>query len=787
MTATRKFMLHKRGDLVEVLFKASDRFRQMGSFAPLGRDRIVGVDTESLTRGGSEEVKWKDGKLETVLVPLHFSTGEQVIEVHPDDDALELMIEAIHERYSLPEERPSRMAQRSRNDEGKLHGRREVVDPVLLVFFNLPYDIGRLCAKNPRLLRALVSGAETYEVPVGRYDVEVARMVLGAGSSLEWFVRANTRITRLLGIDMHGYWKSSLAAAAKAVGVSDKIEIDKDWYTRPFEEFEPEEWEEFKRYAAGDVKSTAELYHATVDLLRTIDARVVKRTGVVPPSAPGAAARIAFAKAFDLHPKKRFWRRYPAWADQLGCDAYRGGRAFCARPGVHRRLVVRDIKSAYPYAMTQLPDPVTVRCERLSSRDGAGFEALIPGLTGRFGVLVIDGEGLDPVYPALRTHDDARGRLRGVYGKFRKQAATIPEVLIGVAAGTLRVDALRDGVVMRGENELSFLRNAMLDFFAVKNDPNNAPPLQSMGKLLANSTYGKLIEVQCNQFWVDSDVMCPPFVDLEPAASALARLYAESDPEHFDDAAAELIDRWYSFHLVACEDPLCRGCGPEPVESGPTIPLRQRMSRFKRYECGQYFMPLYAAQVTGLTSAALGLMARCTEAMQGDTDSVHMSVECERGAERFYDLMHDAGYGWPRTGLGSWSVETPFPSDESLCARIKLYSHKFADGSFLGCYACGARVGTPCECRDRPYKQAKHGFSKYPDGNAALHEAIRGILEGRTASYESRPSPRKIREALVHGLPVGEFVSREINVVAGIDPNTRISDGVCYWKSMEEA
>jgi hypothetical protein len=757
MTATRKFTLHKRGDLVEVLFKASDRFRQMAEFSPLARDRVVGVDTESLTR---------EGRLETVLVPLHFSTGEQVIEPRLEDDPLELMLEAVHERYSLPEDRPSRTSQRERGQDGRLHGRREMVDPVLLVFFNLPYDVGRLCSRNPRLLRALVSGAETYEVPVGRYLVEVARMVLGAGSSLEWYVRSNLRITRMLGIDMHGYWKSSLAAAAKAVGVSDKVEIDKGWYTRPFEEFEPEEWEEFRRYAAGDVKSTAELYHATVDLLRTIDARVVKRTGVVPPSAPGAAARIAFAKAFDHHPRLRSWRRYPAWADQLGCDAYRGGRAFCARPGSHRRLVVRDIKSAYPYAMTQLPDPVTVKCERLAATDRGGFERMLPSLCGRFGVLVVDGEGLDPTYPALRTHDTARGRLRGVYGRFRGLAATVPEVMIGLAAGSLRVDALWDGVLMRGENDTSFLRNAMLDFFAVKNDPKNAPPLQSMGKLLANSTYGKLIEVQCNQFWVDSDVMCPAFRDLEPVAEALARLYAETEPESFDDEAADLIDR-LAYHLASCDDRSCRGCGPEPVATGePAIPLRQRMSRFKRYECGQYFMPLYAAQVTGLTSASLGLMARCTDAMQGDTDSVHTEAEgVEHRVQAFYDAMSEAGYAWPRTGLGSWSVETPVPSEESLCARIKLYSHRFADGTF---------------------KQAKHGFSKYPNGDAALHEAIRGLLDGRTATYESKPSPRKIREALVHGLPVGEFVSREINVVAGIDPNTEIRDGRCYWKPMED-
>lgn len=785
MGLARKFQVHKHGKLVEVKFTGSDRFRPQGTFAPLPPDRIVGVDTESLTR---------DGQLETVLVPLWFSTGEQVVEIESRSDALEPLLDAVCERYSIDAERPSRYTQRERGEGGR-DGRRESVDPVLLVFFNLPYDMGRLCARVPQLLRALASGADTYEVTVGKYRIEVCRMVLGNGSSFEWLVRertpdGKTRITRLLGLDMHGYWKSSLAASAKSLGVSEKLDVEKmlreinpregddtEWFRRPFEDYSEEEWAAVKRYASGDAQSTSELYLATVDLLRTVDARVVRRTGVIPPSAPGAAARIAFAKAHDLHPEKRGgWRRYPAWADQLGCDAYRGARAFCARPGRHEGMVVRDIKSAYPYALTQLPDPVTVQCERVKPW------TKIADLRGTFGVLVIDGEGLDPVYPALRCHDDDRGRLRGVYGRFRGLPATIPEVLIGLADGSLRVDSIRDGVAMRGDPEKSFLRQAMLDFFAIKDNPSNAPALQGTGKLLAVSTYGKLIEVQCDQYWLDSDVMCPPFRDLSSVAASLAKLYAETPADQFDEAAAYLIERC-GCHLAACRDVLCRGCGPEPVDAGPAKPLRSRTVGLRTYEAGQYFMPLYAAQITGLTSASLGAMARATRAAQGDTDSVHTVGWQEEGYEQFYRVMAEAGYDWPRKGLGSWSVETPTPSEESLCARVKLYSHKFVDGTFLKC-RCGAKVGFGCDCEDRPYKQAKHGFAKYPGGQAALHEAIRELVGGGSHKYQTRPSPRKIREALVAGLEVGEFVSRTVQVVAGLDPNLEIRDGVAYWKKL---
>ena len=90
---------------------------------------------------------------------------------------------------------------------------------------------------------------------------------------------------------------------------------------------------------------------------------------MIPPSAPGASARIVFAKAFDQHPGLKQWEMYPTWADQMGLDCYFGGRAFCTKPGIYSRMATLDLKSAYPFQMALLPDPVTVRMIEVSPKD----------------------------------------------------------------------------------------------------------------------------------------------------------------------------------------------------------------------------------------------------------------------------------------------------------------------------------------------------------------------------------------------------------------------------------
>lgn len=758
MSLARTFKLHKHGELVDVRFVGTDTFKKQETYVPIDSGRIVGVDTESLT---------KKGKLTTVLVPLRFSTGDQLIEAGTGT-VLEKLLDSITGRFEVDgsEIRESQTKQRTKrkreHGNNRRDGRRVDISPVLLVFFNLPYDLGRLCSDQPQLLRAIGSGADTYFVDVGNYRIEVAKMVLNHGAIFEWFVRNKIKnsITRIIAIDMVGYWKTSLAKAAKSLGVTEKIDIDSEVFTKPFEAFTFEEWITFKEYALGDVQTTLELYHATVALLSTIDEKVIRRNGVIPPSAPGAAARITFAKAFSIHTDKTTWKRYPAWADQMGCDAYFGGRAFCVKPGIFEGLNVLDLKSAYAYAMCQLPDPVTVECKCIVPRDIKNDQLL--DYRGKFGVMYVSGHATDAIYPAFRIHDTENNRLRYVYGEFHNLPMTIPELIIGIESGVLEINHIHKGVIMQGSSEDSFLRVAMQDFFAIKNDESNEKALRDMAKLLGNSTYGKLIEVQHTQHFLDSELICPVFENGHEVVVELARLYAECPASEFDDRASVLIEHWQR-HKIRCESLNCKGCGPEPIDkSKPALPIRRGLSHLKRYKCGQYFMPLYAAQITGLVSACLGLMARITKAIQGDTDSVHGKYVTENS--EYYSVMERAGYDAPKTGIGCWELETKRPSIESVLVRPKMYSHRLGLDSF---------------------KQAKHGFSKYPNGQSVLHEVMKQIISrGNPVEYESKASPRKLREALIQKKEIGEFIRRDIQVSFVQDPNMYQVDGINLWKPM---
>jgi hypothetical protein len=161
--------------------------------------------------------------------------------------------------------------------------------------------------------------------------------------------------------------------------------------------------------------------------------------------------------------------------------------------------------------------------------------------------------------------------------------------------------------------------------------------------------------------------------------------------------------------------------------------------------------------------------------------------------------MQEAGYPSPRRdrdsnwhggidvpgmeNLGGWELETPTPSVESVLVKPKVYSHRFADGS---------------------YKQAVHGFVKYdtPDLEAlrasalpreekakrarsikaeALHQAFSRLLEGLEVTWNTRRSPRKLRQALVQHRTVGEFVSQPVKACHNPDPNTDFRDGWVHW------
>jgi hypothetical protein len=805
--STRVFRLIKRGTRVSAVLEGGGDgefvFTQVPGYEPLGADRVFAVDTESLTRRG---------RLATLITTIRWHDGDQLIETPEGTGMLARLCAAVSDRYGIPEERASRTKQRVKKyrpgSRRSRDGRRKTIPPVLSVWFNLPYDFGRLAADRPEVLRSVVAGSDSYRVKVSaRFEIEIVRLHFGSSASFEWFIRDAEKktVVRLLGLDLCGYWKTSLKKAAAATGVTPKVDIESrlgpEWFKTPRERFTDAEWKELCAYAVGDVATTLELYHATVLLLRDIDARAVRRTGVIPPSAPGAAARVVFARAFDLHPSLRkenggpgCWPRPRPFADQLGCDSYYGGRVFCTRPGLHTGLITLDIKSAYPYALACLPDPVTAVYEYVRERKpDTGFS--VDEWRGKWGVLRIDGYGLDDLHPALRTHDTKNKRLRYLTGPFKNHAATIPEIVIGVLSGALRVDRIREGVLMRGTAETSFLRDGMRAFFAIKNDTSKAKALRDMAKLLANATYGKLVEVNARDYSIADNFPMNRFLNTAGVSKTLARIYAGTGPDpepddYFGETEPQIARAraLYSRALSTIEPGERRAglavaayleallaAGVPHDGSGQLTTVGDFMRTNTRFRCGQYFMPLCASLLTGLTSATVGLMARCLDAWQGDTDSVHVKLPPGvtrhtdlPGWARYHELLAAAGYGERIPGapdLGKWECESSAPTVESVLARPKLYSHKFPDGT---------------------YKQAKHGFSRFPTDDAELHRAIGALARGESYSYDTRATPRKLREAVLSGAPVGEFTSRKMTMGLKPDPNTwKDENGIIRWLTLE--
>ncbi len=796
------YKMWKGGDFVTVRYRGSPEFhKQAEVYTPFASERVIGCDTES-TR--------KNGKLVTDLVPIAFHDGETVhSDRHDSGDPLSDALGEISERYGLDDPSPIQTTRRKK-------GRRVTPPAVLTVWFNLPYDVSRLFHKRSDLYR-LYSGSTGFDTDVGdTHTIEWERYIDKSAPQFRWFVRDHERelIWRAHGFDLTGYWKCSLEKALSAVGLEGKDDIEAvvhNVHDRPYESFSPAEIRAREQYAATDSRQTRLLWEETLKLLVKIDPRVIRKNGLPPASAPGAAARMMFARAFDLHPSIDRWRRPPDWADRLGALAYYGGRAFCARPGRHVHCVTLDLKSAYPHAMSRLPDPVT--CRYIEITEGPfNFEKW----RGKWGVMVVSGEALDRVYPAFRIHED--DHLRYVAGRFHKIPVTIPELVIGVARGALRIDKVHDGVWLKGEPEKSFIRDFILDMYRIKEE-NKKTPLGELAKLLMNSSYGKVIQVTAEELSWDSPLTVPNFQKNSGkiAASMLHILATDGNPDvgklFFPGLAKDRGGHEMAFEKLIggpAEKLVLTYAGyvdqNNPRRTVREVGLQKFLRTAQTYNAGPYFMPVFASQITGFVSAQLGTMASCVQALAGDTDSVHFV--CPTGepidhpdVQKYFEIMEKAGYPSPRKGgysvdgqgctLGMWEPESPCPSTESYLVRPKRYTHYFANTK-----------------KGPVFKQATHGMSRFTtedaervirDGTleksdrlekakqyrqAAIHDAMRELLvPGAIITYTKRGAPRKGRTAKRTGEVAGEFVAGEVTVNNPPVRGSRLcTDGWVRWE-----
>ena len=698
-----------------------DGFSKLKSHDALDPNRVLGLDTESFLYRG---------KLTTMTVQVETYQRSILLETH-NQFPLAALLQILMDQWGEKEEGPSQTKQRPRRPHKNGYyrdGRRQTITPLLLVFYNMEYDLGRLAFstdENP-FWRYLKRGSDTQRFMLtDTLELEMAScQPFGSAPHFEAFVREVSptkipgqprRIIRLIGRDLWGYWKYGLDATAKALAsynVTQKIDLgdEKALFEKDWMDFTEEEKARIITYAQTDAKVTREIYLATVELLKSIDGVgewMMNAQGVLPPSAPALAAKIMFQFASE-----DAWERPDPIAEQWSLDAYSGGRCFNLKQGNVQNINVFDITSAYPFAMSILPDPCTAEVEWFST-----VKFSLTKFRGQFGVVEISADETNASYPSIRGRLNT-GHIQYYYGHIDHQRTTIPEMMLGIVSGRLTNLTIHGGFIIHGSPEQSFLREYVHKFYTLKEASEKDSPVYLMAKLFINSPYGKLIEIidARNVLLESAELMyiIPKFPKtVEPT---ITNAYIQGGLDNVDAVVADILDVIPSNGVTTLGE----------IMDGTDV------------KAGRYFLPTWAAQVTGFISAYMGCAALAAKALQGDTDSIF--TDSTNWQTAFQGWMNQAGYPAPNHGLGAWTLEIENAS--GMLLGIKQY--------FL---EAGNKI-----------KAAHHAITDIPGHTRTERMAVlKGLFETMLATgecwYAPSKSPRKLKVALAQGKIPGEFIA----------------------------
>jgi hypothetical protein len=265
-------------------------------------------------------------------------------------------------------------------------------------------------------------------------------------------------------IDAMGGWFGaghvSLDSASKIISAGAKI-AKPEAFTR-----KAARTAEFRAYAEQDAVLTQRLGEYITELHQTYD---------VPQcvSAPHFAARV-------------FRRRYlsadilsPApILEQFGLDSYHGGKNgfYLLKPMLLKDIWHYDIRSAYPEAMRQLPDP-----------EQSTWQATDHYTRGSHGIYEISGYVKRCPYRAAMHHD-----ARWLAGRFTRVRVTSYELDAALALGEITLTRCI-GWVMEGPTNVGPLVRYVDDFYALKRHAKTDTEKAS-AKLFLNSLYGKFFQ-----------------------------------------------------------------------------------------------------------------------------------------------------------------------------------------------------------------------------------------------------------------------------------------------------
>ncbi len=744
------FSAHKNGKKVNIEYKMK-AIQPSKVSDPIPIHLIYGIDSESLFNEQDE--------LKTVAIPYYNGRLEECLtfeQINKYKNPFESFLDVLFQRHAESEEgklRPSRT--KIRGEHGKTRpGRRAKLPFVLMVWYNLEYDIARMFSEDSNFWRAVKTGHDGVKLKLGDFNLEIRHHLLyGSAPHFTYIFRRNGKILEVRALDMWGYWKSGLDATAKALGLEGKEEIESEIFDRKIETLSADEWDKLYHYAKQDAVTTRAIYLKTAELLSSISETVYSK-GILPPSAPKAAARICFGKLKEeLSPS-------PVPAIQIALDGYHGGYVYAMRRGYLENVSVIDRKSAYPTILKMLPNPETVEYRKIAK--GTNFNSLI----GKYGFVVATFAETNKQFPCVSLFG-SDGRTLHPHGQMEKITISIPELAVGVLTKSVKDVIIHDGFYITGEKGGIFY-DFIEKVYDIKNSAESKSPMYLVAKLMMNSLYGKLIEIHDLQAPLihDSDYeLIVPETDNKEFKQKILEAYSNEDMEKFEE--------------------LC-----EKYRTG-------KLTTFGKYltaevcSVGNYFFPVYASLVTALQRAWVILCSRLLEGVAGDTDSVftQMDINSEIFKSRIIRadiLARKIGIGRVEEGeeLGDYEVE--LKNGRGWIAGIKQYYLMNPEGKDKCAHHTLIKP-------DLNYSDILH-LSKKEQGKIKKERqmefyknAISVLASGQPFSYVGASSPVKLKTALARGRDFGVFEKQPREIQAKYDERLfEIEPGIFEWKSIDE-
>lgn len=763
-------------------------------------DRFYGIDTESFHHLADDgywvapsplddnQMPRYVGELKTDLITIAHTSPEndRIFETSSLKYPIEVVLDYLHVRHAVQDISPTKHNQkpvRKRKDGyDRRDGRANTIKPIVLIFHNLSYDIGRLMRNHKPFLRSIATSSEaTYRFKVGKYEIECCQSIYtGTAPFFEWYVRYDGKIFRVMGRDLFGYLKNSLKEIGKDFfpndpnlwkhdietgtfnlpyedivlgatrdSILDRHNIDISEYEDGFKNFISTPKEKLWEYAQQDPRTTLRAYLQLMQLLIDISPASISRDGTIPASAPACAARIAYSFSSEEQ-----WQLPPRWVSQLGSTTYCGAYVDSRKVQYIGNMRVRDQNSAYPFAMSQLPNPANSEYEELFPQKFT--EKTFNYLKGQFGIVVFTGRGFDDRRPSTRTHDCENNRLVYQYGEIPMSFTTIQELLYGVATGRLEVDCIHSGCIIRDQGGESFLKKFISIMHKIKSENKDTnKPLALVAKLLMNSLYGKLLELRRDKTHFDgfTGMIEVPIFDFthtvedsgETKSVRVTTLdfipkFQEIYIEHGSEGIEEYVqDMWNNetlsphFELDECNEP-----------TGIILKSLFEIGGDINWKAGKYYNPIFGACITGGIAARTNLFLWCTNGQQGDTDSgmyeFTSEEEEEKALRKFREIEKYCGYPSPTEGLGSWELE--LFDGQGWLIKNKVY---FLEGT--------------SPKKGHQVKMGLHslsGMPKYADttGKYKALEYLTELAETGETTYETKTSPETLKSYALRALNI---------------------------------